>query len=664
VNTPPLLLAAACVLWGAQTGQWFVAAATAVAIEASRIVPLRWNVTQAHFNRLSDFCSVLTVAVAAYLYLTYGNPRALLLLFQWLPVVLLPLALAQAWGNQPRIGVAAFVWTLRKDPAAAAHTFNIGYPYFAVWLLAATAGNAREPVYYAALVALAGWALWAARPRRYRPATWIVLLAVAAGIGYGMQHGMSRLQGWIEESVPEWLGVTSAHTNPYQSRTDLGHIGMLKQDDSIVLRVRPDQRITPPLLLHRASYNGYFGTTWMARNAPLTPLTSDTPARWILNPSATPASSMTIFDWSPRGNPVLSLPSGTFEIRGLEAPGMKRNGLGAVQAEIPPGHFRYTAMVTAGAAADAAPDEEDLRIPRGEQALFDRLADELGLAKLPPEQAVPAVRRFFAQGFGYSLWQPAKQREASPLAHFLLSTRAGHCEHFASATTLLLRAAGVPARYATGFSTQEYSRLENAYVVRMRHAHAWARAYVNGAWIDVDTTPSVWASIEAQEASPWAPFSDLWSWVDFRLSRIGMSARDESTATTLWTAIAALLAVWLAWRLYRQRHLLVIGTRGRNAEQRGKVASGADSEFFLIERRLMHNGFPRAPGETVMAWLTRIAPRLPPGKETAELAELARLHYRYRFDPAGLALADRERLRTSAQGWLARNAASLQKMRG
>jgi protein-glutamine gamma-glutamyltransferase len=654
VNTPPLLLAAACALWGLQTGQWFVAAAAAVAIEASRVVPLRWTVTQAHFNRLSDFCSVLIVAVAGYLYLTFGNPRALLMLFQWLPVALLPLALAQAWGNRPQIGVAAFVWTLRKDPAAERHAFNIGYPYFALWLLAASATNVRGPAYFGALVALAGWALWAARPRRHTPAIWVALLAVAAGIGYGAQHGLSRLQGWIEDSVPEWLSATGSRTDPYQSRTDLGHIGVLKQDDTIVLRVRPDGAITTPLLLHRASYNGYFGTTWMARNAPLTPRPPDAAARWILNPSGTSGFGVTIFDWSPRGNPVLSLPGGTMEIRGLEALGIMRNGLGTVQAEIPPGHFRYIAMVDAGAAADAAPDEEDLRVPRSEQALLNQVAAELGLAKLPAERAVAEVRRFFTRGFGYSLWQPATARGTSPLADFLLTTRAGHCEYFASATALLLRTAGVPARYATGFSTQEYSRLENAYVVRARHAHAWAKAYVNGAWIDVDTTPPIWASVEAQEASSWAPLSDLWSWTRFRLSRLAAGARDESTTAALWAGIAALLAAWLVWRLYRQRRLLVIGARERPVEQGRSGPAGGDSEFFLVERTLARYGLPREPGEPVMAWLARIASRLPPDAGTAELNELALLHYRYRFDPAGLARIDRDRLTTSAQSWLAR----------
>jgi hypothetical protein len=40
----------------------------------------------------------------------------------------------------------------------------------------------------------------------------------------------------------------------------------------------------------------------------------------------------------------------------------------------------------------------------------------------------------------------------------------------------------------------------------------------------------------------------------------------------------------------------------------------------------------------------------------SELIELASLHYRHRFDPSGLAPADRERLKSSAQRWLALNA--------
>jgi hypothetical protein len=658
MNTLPLLLAAACALWGAQTGQWLIAAAAAAALEAPRVLPLRWNIEQAHFNRLSDFCSVLIVAVALYLYFTFGNPRALLLLlFQWLPVLLLPLALAQAWSNLPRIDVSAFVWTLRKDPARDRYTLNLGYPCFAVWVFAASAANASGPGFYAGLVALAAWALWAARPHRFPLAAWLAPLALAAGAGYGVQQGLQRAQAWLEEAAIEWLDASGSRADPYRSRTDLGHIGELKHDDAIVLRVRTEGGIRLPLLLHRASYNGYFGTTWSARNAPLEPRLPDGRSRWVLGKGNSPSVRVTVFDHSPRGNPVLSLPRGTVEVRGLEALGLKRNGLGTVQAESPPGFFSYAAWADPAAATDDAPSEDDLRVPKSEQALLARLADDLGLPGLSAESAIAAVEAHFARGFAYSTYRTPATRERPALADFLLRTRAGHCEYFATATALLLRAAGVPARYATGFSAQEYSRLENAYVVRVRHAHAWVKAYVNGAWRDVDTTPAAWASVEENAASSWwSPLADLWSWTRFRLSQITAGARNEAATTALWTGVALLLAAWFGWRLYRQRRLIMIGDRGQRGEKTGTGAAGGDSEFFLVERALARIGLPRGSGETVMEWLARIGPGLPEGMRESELIELASLHYRHRFDPAGLAPADRERLKGSAQRWLALNA--------
>ena len=345
MNTAPGLLAAACALWGAQTGYWPVAVAAAAALEAPRLLALRWNVEQAHFNRLADFCSALIVAAGIYLYVTFGNPRALMLLFQWLPVLMLPLALAQAWGNLREVDVAAFVWTLRRPGAGERYSLNLGYPYLAVWVIAAAAVNQRGPVFFAGLVAVAAWALWAARPRRYSVLLWLLILAVTAGAGYGIQHGLNRLQAALEEVIPEWLGASGTRTDPYQSRTDLGHIGELKQDDAIVLRVRAEGVTGSPLLLHRATYNGYLGRTWSARNAQLEARLPDEGARWVLAPDRPADARVTVFDYSPRGNPVLALPRGAVELQRLEALSIKVNGLGTVQAESPPGYFTYVVAV-------------------------------------------------------------------------------------------------------------------------------------------------------------------------------------------------------------------------------------------------------------------------------------------------------------------------------
>ena len=66
---------------------------------------------------------------------------------------------------------------------------------------------------------------------------------------------------------------------------------------------------------------------------------------------------------------------------------------------------------------------------------------------------------------------PGTNKDVTPLSRFLLKTRAGHCEYFATATVLLLRELGIPARYAVGYAVHETSRqrLRRA----LRDAHAW-----------------------------------------------------------------------------------------------------------------------------------------------------------------------------------------------
>ena len=153
------------------------------------------------------------------------------------------------------------------------------------------------------------------------------------------------------------------------------------------------------------------------------------------------------------------------------------------------------------------------------------------------------------------------------------------------------------------------------------------------------------------------------SWARFRLSQSTAGAHDEGATAALWTAVALLLMAWFGWRLYRQRRLMVMGVRGRRREATGAAAAGSDSEFFQVERALARMGLPRGTGESVMEWLARIGPGLPQGMRESELNELASLHYRHRFDPAGLAPPERERLRASAQRWLAVNAKGLRQQR-
>jgi len=106
------------------------------------------------------------------------------------------------------------------------------------------------------------------------------------------------------------------------------------------------------------------------------------------------------------------------------------------------------------------------------------------------------------------------------------------------------------------------------------------------------------------------------------------------------------LVAWLAWRTLRGRRADTAAATGNAGLAR--PWPGRDSEFYLIERRMAQLGHARHAAESVTEWLARVAAQ--PG--TGDLQRLARLHYRHRFDPAGLPATEREALRREALAWL------------
>lgn len=66
----------------------------------------------------------------------------------------------------------------------------------------------------------------------------------------------------------------------------------------------------------------------------------------------------------------------------------------------------------------------------------------------------------------------------------------GYCVHFASAAAVLLRAAGIPARYVTGYVAFSTAGQETAVTADL--AHAWVEYFhPNKGWIVLDATPGV-----------------------------------------------------------------------------------------------------------------------------------------------------------------------------
>ena len=340
---------------------------------------------------------------------------------------------------------------------------------------------------------------------------------------------------------------------------------------------------------------------------------------------------------------MLPLPAGTRRIAELPATSMRANEFGAALAETPEPWVRYEARYGEGMEGYGAPTNDDVALPGSERAAIERVAASLGLAGLAPSAAVARVQAHLGE-FRYSTFrEDAIPRDRTALADFLEHSRAGHCEYFAAAAALLLRAAGVPTRYATGFAVMEYSDLEGAWLVRARHAHAWTRAWVDGRWVDLDPTPPSWFEEEAQQAPFWQPLSDLLRWGAYRWSQRAGGGMSDG-----WYAVVALLFIILAWRI----------VKGRRAAQAAAAATstgttrewpGADSAFYALAQAIAERHGARAPGESFGTWLARVRP--PADLEAAAKAALA-LHYRCRFDAGHALPEDRRRLQVEVEAAL------------
>ena len=100
------------------------------------------------------------------------------------------------------------------------------------------------------------------------------------------------------------------------------------------------------------------------------------------------------------------------------------------------------------------------------------------------------LRMFREQEFFYTLEPP----ELGPdtVDEFLFETRRGFCEHYASSFTVLMRAAGIPARVVVGYQGAELNAVGDYYVVRQSDAHAWSEVWLPGrGWLRVDPTAAV-----------------------------------------------------------------------------------------------------------------------------------------------------------------------------
>ena len=133
----------------------------------------------------------------------------------------------------------------------------------------------------------------------------------------------------------------------------------------------------------------------------------------------------------------------------------------------------------------------DLRLPSDRNARSIALAREMRERAGSDEAFIAAVLdKFRNEQYFYTLEPPRLALDS--VDDFLFTTRRGFCEHFASAFTMLARAAGIPARVVTGYQGGEYNPINGYLLIRQSEAHAWSEVWLEGrGWVRVDPTAAV-----------------------------------------------------------------------------------------------------------------------------------------------------------------------------
>jgi len=377
----------------------------------------------------------------------------------------------------------------------------------------------------------------AARERRFYRAISLAALSVAVGavaIGSLLFFFFPRVSaGYFART-----GFQPSLMTGFSDNVELGQIGEIKKDSTVVMRVRTGKAVNYPLLRWRGiALSTFDGRRWYTheRNRDIHIAGSD---GWINlgSPSTLQAPIFGQLNYTvllqPLASDAIFVPGQVLALRGnfrsdsnqyYVSPHSSALATDSAGSVYNPSHnfvqIRYDGLsllpVMRPAAARQASTEYPeemyrvyLQLPENLDPRIPELARKITASGNNPYDKALVMEGYLQRNFGYTL-NLAGKPGADPLAQFLFVTKAGHCEYFASAMTVMLRTLGIPSREVNGFLPGEFNDVAGDYIVRASDAHSWVEAYFPGSgWITFDPTPA---------ASPSSPglFSRLNLYLDW-----------------------------------------------------------------------------------------------------------------------------------------------------
>jgi protein-glutamine gamma-glutamyltransferase len=305
----------------------------------------------------------------------------------------------------------------------------------------------------------------------------------------------------------------------FTENVELGQIGEIKKNSAVVMRVQTGKPVGYGRLRWRGiALTTFDGRRWTASERGAQRLqagedgwihAADSPVK---TDSPKPGIIYTIY-LEPLATDAIFVPGKVISLKG-NFNGENSNSFGALRRSyilrdstdtlLNPFH-NYSAIRYAGYSLLLPVDAAELRAASTEYSSnitatylqlphldprIPEFAKEITKNARTPFDKALAIESYLRVRFTYTLNLTGKPGN-DPLAHFLFETRAGHCEYFASAMTIMLRTLGIPAREVNGFLPGEYNDLGGDYIVRASDAHSWVEVYFPGMdWQTFDPTPA------------------------------------------------------------------------------------------------------------------------------------------------------------------------------
>ncbi len=325
----------------------------------------------------------------------------------------------------------------------------------------------------------------------------VLLFLLIPQEGYSRQDGAQRLEEWVLEwfqgdfgfSEPTLPTSTAApSTKPPEQlpqispkQENLSLVGPKVQSDMRVMTVLSEKGGV--LYLRGTGFDRYSGTEWVTDAQEVPQLW---PGQALLQPEGSVEIS-TILTQSIQYLPyyVSAEVYGKLENGSIPQAATEKTYLFAQVGSLP-----VQALMADG--ADAAQLEPWLQLP--EQTLLwaePVLNSIFGTAEPPADlTTVYAIAEYVRASAKYDLNTPRMGQGYTDFAQwFLEGSDTGYCVHFATATAVLLRAAGIPSRYVTGYMVTAQAGEKTT--VTGKQAHAWVEFCLPGScWYPLESTPA------------------------------------------------------------------------------------------------------------------------------------------------------------------------------